>query len=849
MGILTAVRSVFARLAGEPRYPQRQRVAYSGSTLAGIRVTPDTVVTVAAAWACLRYLSQTVAVLPWHVMRQARNGGEIASSHPVDWLLWKRPNPEWSAFQFRETLTHWALRWGNGYAEIERDLIGRPLALWPIHPERVLVLRDGDGRLVYRVYNLFTVGINGVSTVTGADQAGGYADIAAADMFHVRGFGEGPVGVNVVAYAAESIGWAKAAQLFGAAFFGNGMTNSVVVKSKQSLDEPGFKRLRARLKTLYGGIRKAHEPLILDNEMDVAQVSIDPEKGQFLETNQHLVEETCRWFGVPPHKVAHLLRATFCLPADAKVFTTAGPKRIAEIVAGDMVWSRDAQGSWVCSRVERSAPTGIDKILRISTTNRTVRMNARHRVLARRAHEVPRTSGKGGRNVNGRKMGVEWRTEYVPAGNLRVGDTVVTLESLPDLGETHAPNGRRLTPGFMAFGGLLLGDGNVFAGFVSIARATTAAYMEYYREVISAEFDAAANRGGYAGRAGERRPVLLQEAERQTRFSSVSAARELTSLGFSGTARTKRIPGWVFGLAEDLRLAFLAGFLDADGSVDKKGRMSFHSVSSDLLDDVRHLCIGLGIPVTNARRAKVKTTLPNGETFEGEISTFTCSDPGANRRVPTATPIYRERFEAGQPFGRKGRAYPSFGGAGFAAEGCGLARIVSIAEERAEPVYDLCVTGTHNFVADGVVVHNSNIEEQNIEVVVDSITPWCKRFEEEADYKLFWQNRPGFYTKMNMNALMRGNSQARADYYQKMVSIGAYSPNMVLALEDMPGIGEAGDKHVMQSQWTTLDMIGKAPATAPSPPSPASPANSLGIEERAAQIAITRLAAELETAA
>jgi phage portal protein BeeE len=33
--------------------------------------------------------------------------------------------------------------------------------------------------------------------------------------------------------------------------------------------------------------------------------------GQFIETRQHQVEEICRWFGVPPHKVMHLLRATF----------------------------------------------------------------------------------------------------------------------------------------------------------------------------------------------------------------------------------------------------------------------------------------------------------------------------------------------------------------------------------------------------------------------------------------------------------------------------------------------------------------------------------------------------------
>ena len=113
------------RLAKEPRYVEAERVPYRPRTLAGVAVTPDTAVTVAAVWACLRYLSQTVAVLPWHVMREGASGTEVASAHRVDWLLWKRPSPEWSSFQFRETLTHWALRWGNGFAEIERDQAGQ----------------------------------------------------------------------------------------------------------------------------------------------------------------------------------------------------------------------------------------------------------------------------------------------------------------------------------------------------------------------------------------------------------------------------------------------------------------------------------------------------------------------------------------------------------------------------------------------------------------------------------------------------------------------------------------------------------------------------------------------------
>jgi HK97 family phage portal protein len=284
------------RVSAEPRHPDERRVYGGPRTVAGVAITPDTAVTISAVWACLRYLSQTVAVLPWHVMREVDNGAEIQRSNPVDWLIYKRPNPEWSSFQFRETLTHWALRWGNGYAEIERDQVGRPFNLWPIHPERVSVCRDTDtGLLFYEVDNGSSAKV----------------EIAAADMFHIRGFGEGVVGVNVIDYAAQSLGWARAAQIFGAAFFGNGATPASVVMNKKPLTPEGLKRQRKEFEDLYKGPGRAGRTAFLDNDADIKSIGMDIDKMQLVETHQYLVEEVCRWFGVPPHKIMHLLRATF----------------------------------------------------------------------------------------------------------------------------------------------------------------------------------------------------------------------------------------------------------------------------------------------------------------------------------------------------------------------------------------------------------------------------------------------------------------------------------------------------------------------------------------------------------
>lgn len=286
------------RVSTEPRYPASRRVASSPRTLAGVTITADTAVTISAVWACLRFISQTVAGLPWHAMAKVKGGSEIQDKNPIDWLIYSRPNPEWSSFQFRETLTHWALRWGNGYAEIERDTLGRPFALWPIHPERVKVCRDPDTAMLYY-------------EVSNGSGGGAGIEIDAADMFHIRGFGEGVVGVNVIDYAAQSLGWAKAAQIYGAAYFGNGATPTVVVKNKKALSPDGLKNQRAEFDNLFKGPYRSNKAAFLDNDADIETISLNAAETQLIEVHQFLVEEICRWFGVPPHKVMHLERATF----------------------------------------------------------------------------------------------------------------------------------------------------------------------------------------------------------------------------------------------------------------------------------------------------------------------------------------------------------------------------------------------------------------------------------------------------------------------------------------------------------------------------------------------------------
>lgn len=286
---------LLARFSGFGNQPTTSRIISTGRTSAGVYVDADTALKNATVWACVQYLTRAVAQLPWHVMVKTSGNAEVAGTHPVDWLLSKRPCADYGSFAWRQSMLGMALLRGNAYAEIERDARGMPYALWPIHPERVAVRRGATGELEYEVWN-----------------SSGNVILPARDMFHIRGFGDGPVGYGVVEYAAQSIGWAQATELFGSTYFGEGMNVSSVIEVPPSIKlSPEAKVIMQKdLEALYKGPR-GKRTFIADGGMTLKKLGSDPDDGQFIETRQHQVEEICRWFGTPPHKVMHLLRATF----------------------------------------------------------------------------------------------------------------------------------------------------------------------------------------------------------------------------------------------------------------------------------------------------------------------------------------------------------------------------------------------------------------------------------------------------------------------------------------------------------------------------------------------------------
>jgi HK97 family phage portal protein len=117
---------------------------------AGIRVTADTALQVSAVFACVRYISRTVAALPWHLYKRSDRGKDKAVNHPLYWLLHQLPNPETTAFDFWLMLMVNHLLCPEAYAYIERDGNGIITALWNIPSNRVKKYRNTTTKELYR---------------------------------------------------------------------------------------------------------------------------------------------------------------------------------------------------------------------------------------------------------------------------------------------------------------------------------------------------------------------------------------------------------------------------------------------------------------------------------------------------------------------------------------------------------------------------------------------------------------------------------------------------------------------------------------------------------------------------
>jgi HK97 family phage portal protein len=267
-------------------------------TSAGTWVTPDTALRIAAVYRAVSVIASGIAMTELALYKQIdkRLGKERAYDNPLYRLMHDQPNEFQTSFEFREQMTANCLLNGNGYAEIMRRGDGVITELAPLNPERVRPYRAKDGRIWYEFRPI----------------QGNYRQIAQDEMLHLKAFSrDGITGLSPIALMRESVGLAQASEEYQARFFSNDATPPLVLTTPAVLNEEAQKRLQQSWIEGGAGLPNAHRPRVLEQGLDVKVVGISNRDAEFLALRKYQVTDIARIFGVPPHMIGDLDRATF----------------------------------------------------------------------------------------------------------------------------------------------------------------------------------------------------------------------------------------------------------------------------------------------------------------------------------------------------------------------------------------------------------------------------------------------------------------------------------------------------------------------------------------------------------
>jgi HK97 family phage portal protein len=270
---------------------------------AGINVTPEAAMRVAAVFACVRVIAEDIASVPLDVFRRQDQGGKQRipfDALPLARILSKKPNRWQNSMEWREMSTGHVLLRGNAYSRIISGERGFVDQLLPLNPDRMKVDRLPSGSLRY----------------TYSNPATNTKDLyAQEEIFHLRGLSsDGMTGISVIALARETIGLAIAAQRHAAKTLANGGRPSIVIKrptAAPSWSKEARTNFKATWREAHGGPDNAGNTAILEEGMEIQQMGMTAEDLQFVQTYKLQLDEIPRFFRMQPHMIGILDHATF----------------------------------------------------------------------------------------------------------------------------------------------------------------------------------------------------------------------------------------------------------------------------------------------------------------------------------------------------------------------------------------------------------------------------------------------------------------------------------------------------------------------------------------------------------
>jgi len=373
-----------------------------------------------------------------------------------------------------------------------------------------------------------------------------------------------------------------------------------------------------------------------------------------------------------------------CLSTSSLIMTEDGVKRITEVKEGDEVYAFDQKTyQLVLKKCIGIFDNGIKDVYELTTLHHSIKATANHPFLILK------------RNGRGKKNNFVWQT----ISEMKTGDEIVVLKNLDEgesfkfdfnkvkkgdykvnrLNEINLPE--YSSPDLMKYLGIYVGDGwtRNGKGEVGFALPENSRAREILVDLHSKIF------GG-----------KIRTDEMYVSINSVNLARFIDGLDFGSGAKNKTIPSWVFTLAKEEKESFVQGLMLSDGyKIDNSSR--YVSASYELLKRLRLLLQTMGIRVgrIHQQRKEKGTKCVDRELLRDSEYGYICF----SQRDEWNTEKYPSQYK-----------YKNFliDNKYFEIE-----KVRDIKLVGPEPTLDLRVEGEHNFIADGIVVHNTGIQRSS----------------------------------------------------------------------------------------------------------------------------------------
>ncbi len=407
---------------------------------------------------------------------------------------------------------------------------------------------------------------------------------------------------------------------------------------------------------------------------------------------------------------------TGCLTGDSKIFTNSkGLINMQYIKKGDVIFVWDELTNRLkTSKVKNKIFSGSKKVYKIIVGGRSIEASSNHPFLTLIREK----------NSPHHKKGF-FRFIWKPLEELKIGDLIGIVKKIPHKGKPHIlpkisigeeVNSKnqystfkmnisylynkkinypqKTNEDFMWLMGLIIGDGHIDLNTNKINIATHE--REDYRDkliiLLKRLFDY----------------TVTEKKERYIIINSKTLCQLFTKIGFSGNADTKKIPEWVFTLPESQILSFLAGYIDSDGHISSHS-VYLTSINKKLLEDVKLLGIQVGLWGSNVfTHGKARKSMILGKEVNLKDSWRILFDGKNVKFLPLKCMAKKDKLGKIKTT----RGYFSSRGLNFRSkvnEEIGFSRINKIEERGIKPTFDIEVEGYHNFVANGLIVHNSRI--------------------------------------------------------------------------------------------------------------------------------------------